>query len=54
MILQLSPQEGLQQTVDAVGNMSKLIDERSAMVVAMAILYRGVIVLFIHMIRANR
>ena len=54
MILQLSPQEGLQQTVDAVGNMSKLIEERSAMVVAMAILFIGFIVMFINMIRDNR
>lgn len=54
MILQLLPQEGLQQTVDAVSNMSKLIDERSAMVVAMAILFIGFIVMFINMIRDNR
>ena len=51
MILQA---DGFTETVDAVGKMSNLISEQSAMVVAMAILFIGFIVMFLNMIRDNR
>lgn len=53
MILQTSPGD-ITSAVDAVNKMSNLISERSAMVVAMAILFIGFIVMFLNMIRDNR
>lgn len=52
MILQITGD--VSTAVEAVDKMSKTINEQSAMVVAMAILFIGFIVMFINMIRDNR
>lgn len=46
-------QLGVNETVDAVQRVSKTINEESAMVVAMAILFVGFIIMFINMIKNN-
>lgn len=53
MVLQTSPGD-ITSAVEAVNEMSNLISEQSAMVVAMAILFIGFIVMFLNMIRDNR
>lgn len=53
MVLQTSPGD-ITSAVKAVNEMSNLISEQSAMVVAMAILFIGFIVMFLNMIRDNR